>query len=687
VMVCDSTAGASMLGTRQSNHYGGAPLGLGSLRFERVASSCRDLPSGLPLPPPPPHLPGRAAVSLSPRPSAVEAPQALFARHGSVPSTCRSIASHPPHPRGPRSLSRPAAGGGCSTARPLVSSSLLPRGGCPSYVPAPRRSESFTPCIRVDSFAPAPGCMPAVGSSAVPPVGWATMPRKDSHIRAPSSGVSTTVSNISLRASSTVISTGTSRSPSGGPQSPRWLVEKTEEQDLIDQHVQYYLRHHPRVAGCHSVNRISVGIYNIDGHEVEVEWQHHSEVGRPGHLVVVDGPLKQPFADYLAMSEANAEYDTHTIAKTSALHHVPKERRMTFDDTHKKYSRLEAMRVAKEQASIREKAADYTRDGKEPPEDLVKKYNKNIRNKLGRRGAPATTREASAPAKPKADENTDPLPNLEAAPPEPPLSKLPVAPAAKAPPHPPPPPLTTTAGAQPAPAQPAWMQGPSPQQVCRAPLTAAGCSVGEASYMPPTAAAVSAAFSAGPQVWSYRGMSTTGSAAGSYVPAPCSYVPAPGSYTAAPSYTIAAPTSAVGSYVPPAATTTASVAPVASPVGTPPTSAPSLVLQSSPSYSPNINRCWSGTSMQPTMSTFVAMVPSAHQAYAYRDAYPAIHATGTASGVSVTTAAAASPVWMSPQAAQPQGQYLQPVSTQTSQMGQVWHEPVAREVLASPDRR
>ena len=37
----------------------------------------------------------------------------------------------------------------------------------------------------------------------------------------------------------------------------------------------------------------------------------------------------------------------------------------SFQDTHKVYSRLEAMKVAKEQALVRERAADYTKDGRE----------------------------------------------------------------------------------------------------------------------------------------------------------------------------------------------------------------------------------------------------------------------------------------------------------------------------------
>ena len=38
---------------------------------------------------------------------------------------------------------------------------------------------------------------------------------------------------------------------------------------------------------------------------------------------------------------------------------------MSFNDTHKVYSRLEAMKVAKEQANMRERAAEYIKDGRE----------------------------------------------------------------------------------------------------------------------------------------------------------------------------------------------------------------------------------------------------------------------------------------------------------------------------------
>ncbi|CAE7030038.1 unnamed protein product [Symbiodinium natans] len=83
----------------------------------------------------------------------------------------------------------------------------------------------------------------------------------------------------------------------------------TDPEDLLDQHVAYYLRHHKDVAAQHSVNRLCPGVYAIDDREVRVEWQHATEPGGQGFLVAMDGPLRQPFADYMEHSENNAEYD------------------------------------------------------------------------------------------------------------------------------------------------------------------------------------------------------------------------------------------------------------------------------------------------------------------------------------------------------------------------------------------
>jgi len=114
--------------------------------------------------------------------------------------------------------------------------------------------------------------------------------------------------------------------------------------------------------------------------------QRRSEVvgqsnGRGGY-VVVDGPLRQPFADYMQHSEANAEFEGQDIGRSS-LHQIPKDRRISFNDHNKVYSRLEAMKVAKEQALVREKAATYVKDGQDVPRELMVKYKKAINQKLG----------------------------------------------------------------------------------------------------------------------------------------------------------------------------------------------------------------------------------------------------------------------------------------------------------------
>jgi len=493
-VLSDGGLGATLRGDRHI----ATPLGLGTLRFERVASSCKDLsgsPGPVALPPPPPPV---VSATASPRPrlqaSDTEGSSQLFSGPP-MPITGSTISAG--GGSACRAPSRPAVGGAAHMATRTVSRHTNSsnstvygsRGYSPSpttmlshvAAPPPRRSESFTPAVRLPVSA-----------------------EKPQEIRAPSSGVSTTVSSVgpSLRASSTVVSGDTLRSPSGS-QSPRWHARGCEanDEDLIHQHVRYFLRHHPKAASCHTVTRMSDGFYDIDGKQVEVEWQHHPEVGQPGHLVVVDGPLRQPFADYLIMSEANAEYDTQPIAKMTALHHVPKESRMTFDDTDKKYTRLEAMRVAKEQANIREKAADYTKEGRQVPGDLVKKYNKTLRQKLGRRGGNAANREDSPPPPPPAivDENRDPMRNLEAAPNRPPAG-------------PPLAPLLTPTPPSVAAAPAAAVAIPSPEQASRV-TPAAGGATAEALGAPAVAAGTTPAAlqaNATPACWMHRGISLNG---------------------------------------------------------------------------------------------------------------------------------------------------------------------------------
>jgi len=57
---------------------------------------------------------------------------------------------------------------------------------------------------------------------------------------------------------------------------------------------------------------------------------------------------------------------------------------MTFKDAEDRYARLDAMKVAKEQAHFREKAAEYAKLGQSVPVDLLQKYEKSMSIKLGR---------------------------------------------------------------------------------------------------------------------------------------------------------------------------------------------------------------------------------------------------------------------------------------------------------------
>lgn len=146
--------------------------------------------------------------------------------------------------------------------------------------------------------------------------------------------------------------------------------------DIVNQHVERYLEKHPEYRA--QVQRQGEGHYIIDGRQVKVGFC------RQGFLVVHDGPLRQPLSDYLAKKETNAVYHQQGM-KTSTLNQQPKEMRMSFGDEGNRYSRLDAMKVAKEQALYREKAAKSVSEGVYNPAELKAKYEKSIDVKLGTR--------------------------------------------------------------------------------------------------------------------------------------------------------------------------------------------------------------------------------------------------------------------------------------------------------------
>jgi len=255
-----------------------------------------------------------------------------------------------------------------------------------SFIPppiTPSRSESFIPS-RSDSFIPPPVASRMDSYQPSPKHEWQTLSRVDSFVPSPKANVATATREHSTDAAHA----GQLSSPGKAQDriDMREFLDPPGEHDKLDQKVRAFLLQHPQVCMMHSLRRKTHGVYDIDGREVGIAWQPSSEPWLPGRLDVIDGPLRQPLLDYLGMTEANAEYDTRRIEKTSSLHHVPKWQRMTFDDKDAQYTRLQAMKVAKEQACIREQAAVRLKKGRGTDEDdLVKRYNKALSRKLPER--------------------------------------------------------------------------------------------------------------------------------------------------------------------------------------------------------------------------------------------------------------------------------------------------------------
>jgi len=146
------------------------------------------------------------------------------------------------------------------------------------------------------------------------------------------------------------------------------------QDDPIQREVENYLKAYPQFKKA--IKQLGDGEYKINGNNVKVGFC------RGGFLVVHDGPLRQPFTDYVEQKDVNQQYH-HQGLKSSSLSSVPKETRISFGDEGNRYSRLDAMKVAKEQALYREKAASYLSEGQSVPSDLREKYEKTISNKLG----------------------------------------------------------------------------------------------------------------------------------------------------------------------------------------------------------------------------------------------------------------------------------------------------------------
>jgi hypothetical protein len=136
------------------------------------------------------------------------------------------------------------------------------------------------------------------------------------------------------------------------------------------------LKSHPEAE--RKIQRKAEGVYTIHGRDVKVAF------GAQTSLVVQDGPLIQPFVDYLEGKEASAVYHKAGLTE-SCLNQVPKDARLSYDDDDGTYfSRVESMAIAKEQALFREMAANYVKQGRTVPSTLKTDCEKTIEKKLGR---------------------------------------------------------------------------------------------------------------------------------------------------------------------------------------------------------------------------------------------------------------------------------------------------------------
>jgi len=127
--------------------------------------------------------------------------------------------------------------------------------------------------------------------------------------------------------------------------------------DLIDEHVQYLLN-----AMCsaetrikNDVERIRAGKYVINGRQVALSWD--------GELICHDGPSRQPLRQYLENSGLSSPApdfsSSDNLGPSTALSCIPKNERLSFPQSHPT-NRLDAMKMATQQAVLREYAAQET---------------------------------------------------------------------------------------------------------------------------------------------------------------------------------------------------------------------------------------------------------------------------------------------------------------------------------------
>eukprot|EP01067_Filipodium_phascolosomae_P006245 Filipodium_phascolosomae@DN4507_c0_g1_i1.p1 len=129
------------------------------------------------------------------------------------------------------------------------------------------------------------------------------------------------------------------------------------QNDPIDLRIGYFLKQNPDIAAQYRFKRLRLGDYMLNSRRVKV----HLKPWPPDYLepilVIQDGPLKQPFVEYMNGSSQGEVYEE--VEPACAVQHVPHNSRLTFKipKEHRPPDRLAAMQVATKEADMREEAA------------------------------------------------------------------------------------------------------------------------------------------------------------------------------------------------------------------------------------------------------------------------------------------------------------------------------------------
>eukprot|EP00916_Digyalum_oweni_P013304 GHVL01021818.1.p1 GENE.GHVL01021818.1~~GHVL01021818.1.p1 ORF type:complete len:295 (+),score=31.65 GHVL01021818.1:124-1008(+) len=132
--------------------------------------------------------------------------------------------------------------------------------------------------------------------------------------------------------------------------------------DPVDQEMAAFLKAYPKVYHENIISKVGERKYRINERVIDICLAHNNR------MMIVDGPLQQPFADYMLGTGQNEVWNSQeqlcgkAAPKTAAISQVPVDHRMTFGDVGNPCGdevgqRLKAMKDAHKQSKVRIKDA------------------------------------------------------------------------------------------------------------------------------------------------------------------------------------------------------------------------------------------------------------------------------------------------------------------------------------------